>query len=333
MSAGTAPGEFFVPDVSGFPAGIAFSYQGDSAISEHSRAALPSNLVLDATAVSWGISPEECRRLWNAGQFMKHQGKGLWWISTDTGISDARDYVDHVTRHIVKLQKRNGLPQYWFRVWETDPGIHAHIVFTGTRRIADALKASQLGEYADVDHVYDVEGLIRRYLDKERTPQADHALRGHFRCRRKKGSHQLAGGGDRVILSAALKADAIAAGYVNPWQRSNAKRTQERKQYRPRPLTARTLRPIGQLPLFPELERPPARLRDFHGGTMPPAPALELEFHRKQLGLTQGELGRRAGLSQPQIANVIQGRFGISPSAAARLKAVLADLKTQENAA
>lgn len=333
MSAGTAPGEFFVPDVSGFPARIAFSYQGDSAISEHSRAAPPSNLVLDSTAVSWGISHHECRRLWNAAHFMKHQGKGLWWISTNVGISDARDYVDHVTRRIVKLQKRNGLPQYWFRVWETDPGTHAHIVFTGNRRIADALKASQLGEHADVDPVYDVERLVRVYLGKERTPQADHALRGHFRCRRKKGSHQLAGGGDRVILSAALKADAIAAGRVVPWQRSNAKRTQERKQYRPRPLTARTVRQIGQLDLFPELGRPPARFRDFHGGTMPPAPALELEFYRKHLGQTQRQFASRAGLSQPQYANVIQGRFGISPSAAARLKAVLADLKTGKTAA
>jgi hypothetical protein len=34
----------------------------------------------------------------------------------------------------------------------------------------------------------------------------------------------LEGGGDRVRLSDALKQDAIAAGYVRPWKRTNAKR-------------------------------------------------------------------------------------------------------------
>jgi hypothetical protein len=96
---------------------------------------------------------------------------------------------------------------------------------------------------------------------------------------------------------------------------------------------AASIRLVGQGELFHELERPAARLRDFHGGILPPAPALELEFRRRRLGLTQRQLASMAGLSQPQYANAVQGRFGLSPSAAARLKAVLADLITKENAA
>jgi hypothetical protein len=78
---------------------------------------------------------------------------------------------------------------------------------------------------------------------------------------RLKGSHRLPGGGDRVRLSRGLERDAIDAGYVAPWQHTNAKRSTERKPYRLRRLSHRKApRLAGQLSLFPEIERP---FRDF----------------------------------------------------------------------
>jgi transcriptional regulator with XRE-family HTH domain len=47
-------------------------------------------------------------------------------------------------------------------------------------------------------------------------------------------------------------------------------------------------------------------------------------------GLTQEDLARRVGISRPQLANALQGRFGLSPDAAARLRAVVAALPVMQ---
>ena len=91
----------------------------------------------------------------------------------------------------------------------------------------------------DVRPVTDSNGLVRKYLSKERTPQAGYG-REHVLDGRLKGSHRLEGGGDRVRLSRALERDAIEASYVATWQHSNARRSFERRAYRPR--TASLLR-------------------------------------------------------------------------------------------
>jgi hypothetical protein len=49
-------------------------------------------------------------------------------------------------------------------------------------------------------------------------------------------------------------------------------------------------------------------------------------------GLRQEEFAQRVGLSRPQVANALQGRFGLSPSAADRLRAVVADLPSLQGA-
>jgi hypothetical protein len=66
-----------------------------------------------------------------------------------------------------------------------------------------------------------------------------------------------------------------------------------------------------------------ARLRDYVGGLMPPSVAMEVEHLRRRLGLTQSELAQRAGISQPQLANVVAGRFGVAAWPAARIRDVL----------
>jgi hypothetical protein len=84
---------------------------------------------------------------------------------------------------------------------------------------------------AKIEPVPDIGGL-KKYLAKERTPQAGHRRRdlgGRIR-----GSHLLPGGGDRVRLSRQLERDAIEAGLVDPWKHTNAKRSAQRKDYRPR---------------------------------------------------------------------------------------------------
>ena len=117
-------------------------------------------------------------------------------------------------------------------------------------------------------------------------------------------------------LSDPLKHDAIAAGYIQPWARDNAKRKPDRKGYRLRssgPL-ARAPRESGQLLLFPEFSKPVARLQAFRGGRMPPAVAAEAEFRRRQLDLSQRELAALVGLCQGQYANAIRGHSDLSPS-------------------
>jgi hypothetical protein len=117
-------------------------------------------------------------------------------------------------------------------VFESSGGLHAHFVFVGNPEIARRLKASrQFGEIIDVRSVTDPHGLVK-YLGKERTPQAGYRRR-HLLGGRIPGSHRLPGGGDRVRLSRELERDAIEAGYVEPWQHTNAKRSVEEKPYGP----------------------------------------------------------------------------------------------------
>src|SRR5262249_49249268 len=134
------------------------------------------------------------------------------------------------------------------------------------------------------------------------------------------------GGGDRVRLSRDLERDAISAGYVEPWQHTNARRSAERKPYSPRAtqrLRKTAPRPAGQLPLLPELNRPVARLREFGGGFMPPAVRVEVEWRRRQLGLSQVDLAAMIGRSQGQLANALRGHDPISGTVVHRLRDIL----------
>jgi len=143
---------------------------------------------------------------------------------------------------------------------------------------------------------------------------------------RLRGSHRLDGGGDRVRLSRDLERDAISAGYVEPWQHTNARRSAERKRYSPRGtqrLRRTAPRLAGQAPLLPELNRPVARLREFGGGFVPPAVRVEIEWRRQQIGLSQAQLASLIGRSQGQLANALRGHDPISGAAVNRLREAL----------
>jgi hypothetical protein len=241
-------------------------------------------------------------------------------LSTNRGTS--RFVISAIWKRITKLQKEHGLRPYSVTVFETRGGLHAHITFIGNAHMADRLKrSSAFGDLIVVEPVTHPQDLVRKYLAKERTPQAGYR-RQHVLGGRIRGAHRLAGGGDRVRLSRDLERDAIATGYVEPWQHTNARRSAGRKPYRLRRLYPRRApRLAGQLALL-DL-RPVSRLRDFGGGIVPPAVAIEIEFRRRQRGLTQRELATLIGRSQGQLANALRGHDPISGAVVNRLREIL----------
>jgi hypothetical protein len=182
--------------------------------------------MLARTTAAWGMTGPELKRLNGAIRLMEkrcHSSRraSLWLLTTDAGTP--RDLIADIWKRITKLQGSYGLHCYSVTTFESRGGIHAHIVFIGIPEIAQRLNASnQFGDVIDVRRVTDWHGLFK-YLAKERTPQAGYR-RGHVLGARIQGSHRLEGGGDRVRLSSQLKRDAIKAGYIERWQRENAKR-------------------------------------------------------------------------------------------------------------
>ena len=123
--------------------------------------------------------------------------------------------------------------------FESRNGLHAHIIFIGTRDITRRLKRSkQFRELVHIRPAPNAAALVNGYLAKERTPQAGYR-RWHILGGRIRGSHRLPGGGDSVRLSRELERDAIETGYVEPWRHTNAKRSVEEKPYDPCPCSSR----------------------------------------------------------------------------------------------
>src|SRR5262249_7682638 len=86
--------------------------------------------------------------------------------------------------------------------FEACGGLHCHVVFISCRKIAERLRRSKFDPIIKIARVTDPDGLVRRYLAKERTQVG--YRRSHVLGGRLKGSHQLPGGGDRVRLSLAI---------------------------------------------------------------------------------------------------------------------------------
>ena len=234
--------EFLVPSKQSLSVGLAAMQQrlsrSDSPRSSDRPSVIVDRLPARTTALH-GITRPELERLSGAVRFLtihcQERRSALWLATTNKGA--ARSAIANVWKRITRLQTKYDLPAYSVAVFETKGGLHAHITFIGTPEIATRLQnSSAFGELVDFRPVTDSNGLVRKYLSKERTPQAGYG-REYKLGGRLKGSHRLEGGGDRVRLSRALERDAIEAGYVDAWQHSNARRSLERRAYRPRALT------------------------------------------------------------------------------------------------
>jgi hypothetical protein len=91
-------------------------------------------------------------------------------------------------------------------------------VFLGNRDVAGVLRRSQLRIGAKIERATNVRGISKNISQKsELRRRAIRNLGGRIG-----GSHRLEGGGDRVRLSRQLERDAIEAGLVDPWKRTNA---------------------------------------------------------------------------------------------------------------
>lgn len=306
---------------------------------------------LSRTCTAHGITQHELRRLSGAMHFLRGRYE-LWTCAIGDNALDVENeatckLADEVKSLLVRHQDRASLPLYWIEVIEVSPHRHSHLVFVGSKKIGDALHAAFPSLFASgvsrgeaIQPVYDQLGLVA-YFSKERTTQASVSLG----LPRKRGSYRLEGLGDRVKLSRDLKRDAIEAGLVAPWKATNTSRKPRIEDRRPlhsgrratpKPDAASffpspamvapvadvgAIQLTGQLELFPKVA--PARLRVYQGGLMPAAVAMETRHLQKCRGLSQQELANRIGISRPQLANGLQGRFPLSGWASARLREFL----------
>jgi transcriptional regulator with XRE-family HTH domain len=61
---------------------------------------------------------------------------------------------------------------------------------------------------------------------------------------------------------------------------------------------------------------PVVDLDQYRRGVIPPNFAALVRAEMRARGVTQEKLAAEIGVSQPQLANVLAGRFGLSPHAA-----------------
>jgi hypothetical protein len=199
----------------------------------------PSLILLEKsdtrTVAPHGITRPEIRRLSDSAKFMEDRLRAIkdkrlsiyFAVMGDDLLhlesGEARYILKDFRRYLNQAQVDNGYPQYCIEVLEVIGGLHGNFIFIADEKIALSLCRSfsnyMQGGYGRgsgfaMKRAYDLPKLVSEYLIKERTPQAKLSKKG-----RKKGSHRLEGGGDRVSLSKALKADAI-----EPWQKTNAHR-------------------------------------------------------------------------------------------------------------
>lgn len=289
---------------------------------------------IKATSMPHGMSAAERRRLGAAMHALQQETLRLQALRRGTCAlhitlgdalldlepGEARREVDKVQSRLADLQRRAGYPVLWLKIWEGEPGLHAHFVVIGSRKMGQRL--------------------MEAFPDYMRTPKAVRAVtdwrwgeyflkhaasQGTFgtQFKRQKGAHHLPGGvADRVRLSRAL----TDIANVEPFKGTNARRVSpehdRRKHYsgrRPKPAPVPGTLPLDIEPML-FVTRPPARLRLFQGGLVPPAVAVEIQHLRRLRDLTLEELASRAHVSRPQLTNALVGRYPLSDWVAARLR-------------
>ncbi|WP_166298295.1 hypothetical protein [Bradyrhizobium sp. 2S1] len=122
------------------------------------------------TVAPHGITGAELRRLSGAVHQMRKTGGELWWVSAPKGST--RDGIAAVLKRISRLQSDQGLPKYATSVFETRPAFHVHAIFVGNSSVAADLNRSAVCRGCHIARVTDADGLTKKYLAKERTPQA-----------------------------------------------------------------------------------------------------------------------------------------------------------------
>ena len=130
------------------------------------------------TVAPHGVTGEELRRFDGACHLMQRVARSqgqLWWLTTPKGSS--RNEIAAYQKRITSEQSAHGYPQYSVWIFESRPKLHAHILFLGNPGIADALRRSRLCIGTKIGPVVNLEGLKKKYLAKERTPQAGYGRR------------------------------------------------------------------------------------------------------------------------------------------------------------
>src|SRR5262249_7624167 len=140
--------ESLVPPKRTIPNPLAIKKQTFSR-SEQQALRSASSLVVDSvrlprTAATWGITGPELNRLGNAvwvmGLHCKRRRVGLWLATT--ARATPRDVIADIWKRITRLQGMHRLRCYSVITFESRGGLHAHIMFLGTRHIAKHLKQS-----------------------------------------------------------------------------------------------------------------------------------------------------------------------------------------------
>ena len=241
--------------------------------------AAPSSIVdrlskQSRTVAPHGMTGAEIDRFSGAGHRMQRYLRDrsisageLWYLTTAKGCVPRDGCQDPEADYIAFSTSATSTP--------TAPGASRHgqsstpiSYSSATLRWSSDLRRGAFGEIIQIKPVYDLPGLVNGYQAKERTPQAGFGRKRQLGGRIT-GSHRLEGGGDRVRLSRELELDAIEQALVEPWQRTNAKRKADRKEYRKRPLTARAPRLCWSDPALSRMSKPVARLQAFGGGYIP----------------------------------------------------------------
>lgn len=306
--------------------------------------------LLTSTTAPDGISLDECDRFEAAAAALVRLDMALFTVTVaahDIAAGDMRTMrtlVDEFTRHLETEQRRAGAERrYWAMVWHARPAPHVHLVVampygSANRRMRQIENRQTFARFnrengarcVKFNPVSSMAGWVS-YCLQEKTNQARWA--GRHGGRRKGGPFYLEGGGDRVRLSADLRADAIDMGWVRPWQTTNAKRAEARKTraMKPKPITVETFGGLlFDLPANEAPERPKAAPK--HRGKIAErvvgqgslalrSDNIEIFDALRVLGRTDAERAAVIGLSRGQVTNLKNGQFGTRRAVVRRIVA------------
>ncbi len=209
----------FVASIGSFPRGRARS----------ARLCLPT---LTQTTAPHGLTSAEIARANSAVKHMLDGGHRLYYAvlgfpGLDFTRKDCEEFSRSLKNLLTTAQRRAGIPRHWVELIEVEGGAHFNIIFPANREIVESLRKSEKFALCTpfgkpilrIERAPTALNLVNVYLAKEATPQAKYAL-GAAIGKRRDGSHRLEGGGDRVRLSKALKADCSEAGRIEDWKRT-----------------------------------------------------------------------------------------------------------------